>query len=378
MNRSTLLVVGGGIGGMATAIELATRGCDVDLVEADPEWKVYGAGITLTGPTYRALRALGLLDEVLAKGFGLHSNTRVCDANGRVLAELPMESIGDLPPLGGIMRSALHEILSTRTVAAGVRLRLGVTTQQWRDNGQEVQVDFTDGSSGNYAGVVISDGAFSKNRHILFPAAPEPKYTGQYCWRLVADRPPEIDRGHIYASNHIFAGLIPTSADSMYLWLLEPRTTRSRIDPERQHHSLAEAMAPFGGLLGELRDGLRDTSPINVRPLDAIFLPRPWHRGRLILIGDAAHSTTPHLASGAGIAVEDGITLATLLAEGGSVEDAYQRFTDLRFERCRDVVESSVQIGSLQQKGGSPAAIGALIGAAESRLRADIWPLRTA
>jgi 2-polyprenyl-6-methoxyphenol hydroxylase-like FAD-dependent oxidoreductase len=133
-------------------------------------------------------------------------------------------------------------------------------------------------------------------------------------------------------------------------------------------------MQPFGGLLGEVRDQLNPQSVINCRPLDSILLPRPWYQGRILLIGDAAHSTTPHLASGAGIAVEDALMLSHLLARTTTtVEQAFSQFMDRRWARCKDVVESSVEIGALQQNGASPAKYGALIGAAELRLQADIW-----
>jgi len=373
MSQRDLLIVGGGIAGMTTAISLSVRGLPVELVEIDPDWRVSGAGITLTGPTFRALATLGLLDEVLARGSAWRAYTKVCDVNGRFLGEVAEDSIDSaLPMLGGIMRPDLHEVLATRTVAAGARMRLGVTTRQWRDNGQQVDVEFSDGSHGSYAGVVLADGAFSKNRRALFPEMPEPRYTGQYCWRLVTQRPAEIARGHIYSAGRIFAGLIPTAPDSMYLWLLEPRATKSRIDPQRLHAELAEVMAPFGGILGELRNALNEHSFINVRPLEAILVPPPWHRGRVVLVGDAAHATTPHLASGAGIAIEDGIILSRLTSQGIALEQAYQQFTEARFARCRDVVESSVEIGSLQQRNGSPREVGALIAAAQSRLRADI------
>jgi 2-polyprenyl-6-methoxyphenol hydroxylase-like FAD-dependent oxidoreductase len=131
-------------------------------------------------------------------------------------------------------------------------------------------------------------------------------------------------------------------------------------------------MAPFGGLLGELRDNLTVDSPIIVRPLEAMLLPRPWYAGRTLLIGDAAHSTTPHLASGAGIAVEDALVLAETLDECGSVGDAFARFMDRRWERCRMVVETSVQIGALQQQGAPPDQVKAVIADAEMRLRAEI------
>ena len=369
-----ILVVGGGIAGMAVGILLAEQGFAVDLVELDPQWRVYGAGITITGPTYRAFAALGLLDELQENGFGARGGTRICDAGGAVLNELPTEPIGPgMPPIGGIMRPRLHELLSKRTCESGVRVRLGVTQAGWVDEGTRVRVSFTDDTEGTYFAVIVADGALSRTRQSLFPGAPGACYTGQYCWRLSAARPPEIDRGYIFMGGKVFAGLIPTSASGMYLWLLETRAEKGRVDSTELYRQLAGLMAPFGGVLAELREELHADSNIVRRPLTALLMPRPWYRGRIILIGDAAHSTTPHLASGAGIAVEDAIVLATLLAAGGVVSDAFAAFMDLRWERCRDVVETSVAVGALQQSGASPAEFGRVVGAAENRLRADIW-----
>jgi 2-polyprenyl-6-methoxyphenol hydroxylase-like FAD-dependent oxidoreductase len=374
VERLPVLVVGGGIAGMAAGISLAQRGFPVDLVEIDPEWRVYGAGITITGPTYRAFAGLGLLQQLQDAGYGAAGGTRLCTAAGDVLDDLPTQPLGpDMPPIGGIMRPQLHEILSKRTRESGVRVRLGITHEGWREEGAQVQVRFTDGSQSRYSLVIVADGASSRTRRALFPETPEPRYTGQYCWRLAASRPSEIDRAYIFLGGHVFAGLVPTSASGMYLWLLETRAERGRGDDAEQHRELARIMAPFGGVLAELREALEPKSNIICRPLSALLMPRPWYRGRIILIGDAAHPTTPHLASGAGIAVEDALVLGALLAESGDVDAAFAGFMDLRWERCRDVVETSVAIGALQQRGASAAEFGRVVGGAEQRLRADIW-----
>jgi len=380
MRRSLpILIVGGGIGGMSAAIALARNGQAVELLEADADWRVYGAGITITGATYCAFAELGLLDELKARGFGSQGGTRICDGQGRLMFEIPGAPLrSDLPPIGGIMRPVLHEMLSREVLAADVKVRLGQTVSGWAETGESVRATFSDGGADDYAAIIMADGAFSQNRSRLFADTPSPTYTGQYCWRLVADRPAEIDRAHIYSADGIFAGLVPVSDAAMYMWLLEPRAKKYRIEPGREHQTLARIMAPFGGLLGQLREGLNARSVINVRPLDALLMPRPWHSGRVILIGDAAHATTPHLASGAGIAVEDAVVLARLLGDEtrgvDGIEQAFARFMDLRWERCRDVVESSIAIGAMQQSpDASPARLGALVGAAEHRLQIDIW-----
>jgi len=89
------------------------------------------------------------------------------------------------------------------------------------------------------------------------------------------------------------------------------------------------------------------------RPLEAVLLKDPWYRGRTLLIGDAAHATTPQLASGAGLAVEDGLVVAEELGRGPTVQAAFERFMRRRYERCRMVVENSLRLGALEVEGAS-------------------------
>jgi 2-polyprenyl-6-methoxyphenol hydroxylase-like FAD-dependent oxidoreductase len=367
-----LLVCGGGIGGMSLAIRLREAGWAVDLVELDPEWRVYGAGISITAPTFRAFKTLGLLDELKTRGFCSEFDVRICAPSGETVAEVPTPAIEPgLPVQGGIMRPALHSILSSRTRARGVDVRLGVTIASLEESGERVAVTTTDGLSRSYDAVVAADGVNSRMRTLLFPGAPRPRYTGQYCWRLVAERPAAIDRCHFYVAGPITAGLMPTSARQMYMFLLQPEPAKMHLDETTQWRRLRDLMMPFSGPLGELRDGLCPDSIINCRPLEAVLLPKPWHIGRVGLLGDATHATTPHLASGAGIAVEDALLLSDYLIEETDVERALTRWENRRFERCRMVVENSVAIGQMQIGHASPDKLKSLMGKSEELLRAE-------
>jgi 2-polyprenyl-6-methoxyphenol hydroxylase-like FAD-dependent oxidoreductase len=368
-----LLIVGGGFAGMSLAIRMRASGWAVDLIEIDPNWRVYGAGISITGPTYRACRRLGIVDELIAGGYGSDGPARICAPNGHVVAEvsaLPIEP--GLPCNGGIMRPKLHDILSSRTRASGTRVRLGVTVNSFAETGDAVEVQTSDGERHGYDLVVAADGVFSKTRGQIFAAAASPRYTGQYCWRLVAQRPPQIDGVHFYMAGSVTAGLTPTSDTQMYMFLLEPEAAKVWIDEATQWQRLKELMAPFSGLLGELREGLSASSIIVCRPLEAILLPRPWHRGRVQLIGDAVHATTPHLASGAGIAIEDSLVLSEELAKTSDIPEALERFEARRWERCRLVVENSVRIGEMEQTHADPGALKRLMAESEAALRQDI------
>jgi 2-polyprenyl-6-methoxyphenol hydroxylase-like FAD-dependent oxidoreductase len=112
-------------------------------------------------------------------------------------------------------------------------------------------------------------------------------------------------------------------------------------------------LAEFGGILGRARDEIRDSKRIICRPVFSMILPPPWYRGRVVLIGDAAHTAGPQLASGASIAIEDAVVLARYLRAEPSVEGALAAFMQARYERCRMVVENSEQLGEWEKRPGS-------------------------
>jgi 2-polyprenyl-6-methoxyphenol hydroxylase-like FAD-dependent oxidoreductase len=342
----SVLVVGGGIAGMCASIELRKRGVEVDLLEADPEWRVYGAGITVSAPSLRAFQRVGVLDAILAHG-AASEGLDLFLANG-----VPLASIPGIPAAGssisaavGILRPALARILGDATRAAGARVRLGSSFPA---------TALTDGTTRDYDLVIAADGINSKIRTALFPDAPKPRYTGQVCWRAVVPRPASLQRAAMYIGRQIKAGLVPVSKDEMYLFFLEARETPEHIDAAQWPDVLRTALAEFAGPVADIRESLSPGSRIVYRPLFAVMLPQPWHRERVVLIGDAAHATTPHLASGAGLAVEDAIVLAEEIERAQSPEEALHRFTVRRYERCRMVVENSVRLGDIERGGGSP------------------------
>lgn len=344
-----VLIVGGGIAGMSQAIVLQRLGISAEIVEMDKEWRVYGAGITIVNLGTRALYKLGVMGRVLEEGY-FADPMRICTHTGQVVAELPGVRLAapDVPANGGILRPVLHKILSEATLASGAKVRLGLTVEGFQEDGDKIHATFTDGSRGTYDLVVGADGLQSKVRALTFPDAPKPSLTGQGCWRAVFKRPPEIACLYIFMSPRTKAGLVPVSQDEMYMFCLQHIPDNPRMPQERWHEILADQLTEFSGIIGELRDGLNPQSRIIYRPLEKVLVPSPWHKGRILLIGDAAHATTPHLASGAGIAIEDALVLGELLQEGMPLPALFDRFMARRFERCRMVIENSVQLGEIE------------------------------
>jgi 2-polyprenyl-6-methoxyphenol hydroxylase-like FAD-dependent oxidoreductase len=367
-----ILIVGGGIAGMAAAIRFAELGAKPEIIDLDPDWKVYGAGITITGPTLRAYKRLGLIEAIKAKG-AITNGTKVFRFDGLLLNELdepPLEE--GLPATGGIMRPDLHRLMQDKVKALNVPVRLGLTVDALDNQDSGVDVTFSDGVSGRYDLVIGADSIFSGVRRLAFPHMQEAQETGQACWRVSCARPPEFDRGEFYFGHQFPGGITACADDKVYMFLLTPHIYADRIVPDDElFAAMKENLAPFGGNAGWIRDNMKPSDWINYRPLAAVIQPRPWSNGNIVLIGDAVHPTTPHLASGAGMALESAIVLADELDAAASIAEGLAAYEERRYERCRDVVESSVAIGKLQLEGGRPDQIAGMIGSALHRLAGD-------
>lgn len=334
---------------MATAISLAERGVGVNLIDLDPEWRVYGAGITITGPTLRAYRRLGLLDPIKQAG-AITTQTRLFLFDGTHLHDLEEPVIEEgLPATGGIMRPVLHRIMQTRVRELDIPVRLGLTVTALENVDGGVDVTFSDGTTGRYDLVVGADSIFSTVRDIAFPHMGPAQPTGQGCWRISIRKPPGLHMGEFFLGHENPCGITPCSPDNVYMWMLTRHAPRETfMDEEELYTTLKGHLADFGGNAGWIRDTMTREDWINYRPLAAVLQPHSWSNGRIVLVGDAVHATTPHLASGAGMAVESGIVLAEELARTDDVLAGLAAYEERRYERCRDVVESSVGIGRLQ------------------------------
>lgn len=354
---------------MATAISLAERGVRVDLIDLDPEWRVYGAGITITGPTLRAYRCLGLLEPIKRSG-AITNKIRLFRYDGMHLHDLNEPIIEEgLPATGGIMRPILHRIMQARVQELDIAVRLGLTVTTLASDDDAVDVIFSDGTTARYGLVVGADSVFSTVRDIAFPHMGPAQLTGQGCWRISIRKPPGLTMGEFFLGHDSPCGITPCSPDNVYLWMLTRHVDRDTfMDEEELYLTLKGHLADFGGNAGWIRDNMALTDWINYRPLAAALQPQPWSNGRIVLVGDAAHATTPHLASGAGMAVESGLVLAEELAKADTVIDALAAYEDRRFDRCRDVIESSLRIGQLQLDHRSPEKHKALLEGALFRL----------
>ncbi|MFN4101063.1 MAG: FAD-dependent oxidoreductase, partial [Pararhodobacter sp.] len=318
------------------------------------EWRTYGAGISLNGATFRLFQQLGLMEaysQVGATCDGVH----VCGPQDQVFVELPTPPLMEgIPGNGGIMRPALARILSGAVRAEGVDVRLGVTfTAIDKDSGR---VAFTDGTERAYDLIVGADGFNSAVRKAHYPEAPKPQYIGQAVWRAVVPRPAELATISMWMGPKLKAGVNQVSDSESYIFLTEDKPVNERVAPETFVPALKVLLSKFPSpVLTRLAAGLDENSAINYRPLENLMLPLPWSRGRVVLIGDAVHATTPHMAAGALLGMEDGMVLAECGATQGTLDAAFAAFEQRRFERCRMVVDNSARLAEIEVTGGDQA-----------------------
>lgn len=356
-----VLVIGGGIAGLSSAIGLHGKGYDVEVVEKNAAWSVYHVGIVVQANFLRALAALGLAEKAIAAGYA-YKGVRFVDLEGNLVEELPGAPGDDgLPGNLGLTRPALHKVLQDRVNELGIPVRTGVTFTTLEDTGDAVNVAFTDGTTGTYSLVIGSDGNYSQVRKAIFPDAPAPAYTGQGVWRYNLPRPKDVDWGHIWLGKEGGkTGFIPLTPDTLYVWAVFGEPGNPFFPPETLVAEMRKRLEGYGGRMAEFRDQITDPALVVYRPLEAIILPAPWYKGRVILIGDAAHSATPHLGQGAAMAVEDAVVLVDELGKGTDLASALEGTMNRRFDRARYIGMSSIQLGKWEMEGleaGDPVGL---------------------
>jgi 2-polyprenyl-6-methoxyphenol hydroxylase-like FAD-dependent oxidoreductase len=341
-----VLVVGGGIGGLCAAIALRREGVPVDLVEIKSDWTVYGVGIIQQSNVVREMARLGVLDRYLDAAYSFE-DVGIYDLEGAPLARIPGQRLAgpQYPANVGISRLALHKVLSSTAIELGAQIRLGLSVETFEQDEEGVDVSFTDGSQGRYALMVGADGVYSKIRTLLFGDRYRPRFTGQAVWRYNFPRDPSIDHLANYMGPGGNAGLVPLSDNLMYMFSTSHEPENPWYPPEQLAELMRDRISNIGGLVGRLREQITESSQVVYKPMEVVFVDEPWFKGRVLLIGDAAHATTPHLGQGAGMAIEDALVLSMELTADGSMEQKLQRFMNRRFERCKFISEKSVLAG---------------------------------
>lgn len=352
--RRRVLIIGGGTAGNAAAVLLGRAGIPVELIEARPDWNATaGSGITVQGNALRVLRELGVWERVSAEGHAF-DDLGLASADGHVFhVQQDIRTGGDdLPATVGMQRPRLQQILIDAVRATGADVRLGVSAEAIEQEADKAYVRFSDGIERRYDLVIAADGLNSRTRALIgIQDRPEP--TGMAIWRVAAPRPASVTRTDLaYGGPCHIAGYCPTGESTIYAYLVEGCRARADLDPATYPDEMRKLAAGYGGVWQEIAASITDESKVNYTWFDRLLVEGSWHRGRVVLIGDAAHCCPPTLAQGAAMSLEDSLVLAELLAASEKWDEKlFAAYYARRFERVRAVVEASVQLGRWQLDG---------------------------
>lgn len=362
-------VVGAGAAGLGVAIFLADAGIEVEILEKTDAPSTWGSGITLQGNALRVLRQLGLWERISEHGYAFNElGLRAPDPNGTVLAIVDDALMGgeDLPATLGMNRPELASIMRERAREAGVKISYGKSVESIHDDGTRVQVHTADGDKHDYDLLIGADGIHSTVRRAL-GIETEPESTGMGIWRAFVPRPPEVVRTDLtYGGTCYIAGYCPTGEEHMYAYLVEQAQDRHDV---HDAGVMADLAANYGGPWTEIRKYLQNGAQVNYTRFTTHLVEGNWHRGRTVIIGDAAHSCPPTIAQGAAMALEDAAVLAELLINSETLDERlWEQFHDRRLERAGAVVNASAQLGQWLFDGNNDADVPGLLATLAARL----------
>ncbi len=333
LNGRRAHVVGGGIGGLTTALALARQGASVRVFEQAPEFAEVGAGIQITPNAMRALAALGLQDAVDHHSLLSDAVVPTDGMTGRPLARFDLR--GYSPRYRFIHRASLIDLLAEACREAGVALTLNTPVTVMTCEGRPVPDQPNDGSAADL--VVFADGLRSQGRAVLNGEG-DPPFTGQVAWRaLVAGHHSPEARIYMLPGRHLVSYPVTDGVTNLV-------AVQERSDWAAEGWSHADdptnLRAAFRDAGQDLRDLLGRVENVNLWGLFRHPVASHWFKGGTVLVGDAAHPTLPFLAQGANLAIEDAYVLARCCAEDG-VADGLARYQDLRRPRVSRAIEAA-------------------------------------
>ena len=364
--RKILLIVGGGIAGLAAAVALARQGVRCDVIERSDTQQ--GASLAFSGRAAMALDELGVYQEVHDTGtaFGPDSTAAsIRNAAGELVSPGPQRPTWPGAKDGvAVYRPVFVDVMAEAAEKLGVRISKGLTVEHIDNGDDRVTATLSNGETRDYDLLVAADGIGSRTRTNLFPDAPKPEFSGQLSIRWMAPGP-KIEPEGWYMSPVGRLGFYYLPQGYVYV----PAVINM---PEWRWLSDEEVRAQFQRLLDsftapaivELRSRLTPDAQLIGRPFEWLLLPDPWFQGRCLVIGDAAHATTAHMGMGGGMAVEDAAVLGQCVANAATLPEALEMFMKRRFERVKTVVDTSVKLSKLEQAKAPPSENRALLTAA--------------
>lgn len=351
-----IVVIGGGIGGLCTALMLQKNGFRTELYESASSIKAIGAGLGVGSNALHALYQAGVGKQLEEKGNRLDS-MMFLNQSGKILNQMDLTRLADEFKLSSytIHRADLHNILFQSIKPETIHLKKKCV--DFKQDGEKVIVAFEDGTKVQADIVIAADGIHSMFRTRLVMNS-QARYAGYICWRgVVSSVVPQI---HSHTAYELWGregrfGIVPLKGNRIYWFACVNTESRNSVYQSFGINDVANTFLQFPKHVKKLIELTREEDLLQHDMLDIKPLKK-FTFGRVVLLGDAAHATTPNMGQGAGQAMEDAIVLTRSLKKAQSIEEAFRQYERERVTRTAKIITMSRQIGAAAQF-GNPVAI---------------------
>lgn len=343
-----IAIIGGGIGGLTTALALKQKGQEVTIYESAPEIKPVGAGIIMANNAMQVFDKLGVRKNIESAGC-IISNVKLTDSQLNTITAADLTKFESKYKVHnvGIHRADLQNILADEIGFQNIQLSKRLLKIE---QGNDVKLSFDDNTCVTVDVVIGADGIKSTVRNQLFGAGTL-RDTKQKCWRGVSEFDWTSKYNHeafeVWGKGKRF-GFVKISEKKVYWYAVA-------------NEKMTNNNSNIGNLFNDFHPDIMKI--ISETPKDKIIFSdikdlapiNQWHKGKVCLIGDAAHATTPNMGQGACQAVEDAYVLGKLFGQGKSVEEVFTQYEKLRMKKANFVVNTSWKIGKVAHYQNSAA-----------------------
>ena len=343
------IISGGGIAGLTTAIALQKEGYHVKVFERVKELKEVGAGLGLGANAWKGLAYLGITEELEMK-CNIIENTKFLDQKGHIISNMGMDGLNEKY---GVASFTVHRADLLNILFSNLQLdtvEFGKRVVDYEQDEGKVTVYLDDGNVIKGDALIAADGIHSSVRKKCLPDV-EPRYSGYTCWRAVVKVPNENfvpkEFTETWGSKGRF-GIVPLKDNQIYWFACVNAPYQSKTMSIFTTNDLHRLFQDYHSLIPELIQRTKDeeliwNDIIDLNPIDRYAF------GKILLIGDAAHATTPNMGQGAGQAIEDAIILSKVLKNKRNHEEAFVDFEKLRIPKIKKIVNMSWRLGKIAQ-----------------------------
>ena len=344
-----VLIVGAGIAGLSAAIQLEKAGYEVEIAEQTKRWENAGAGIVLWPNALKVMDVCGIREDVQSRGNILHE-LNVVDTKGKLINGFDFRDNSEMEKLYSIAiaRAELHSALVGGLKKS--KILMDTSVKQITDKNEKVEARLTNDEVREYDFIIGADGIHSKVRELIFGET-KLRYANHAGWRFITERADNSNTAYEVWGNGKRFGIVPIKNGKYYCFSTINTGSNNQKYKNISVSDYRNLNSEFGWKTKEILDSLTDEVKLIYDDLFD-FKIKSWHKGNVVLIGDAAHAVTPNLGSGAAMAMEDSVCLTEALCRNSSAQSAFEEYYKKRYKRIGFIREASFWFGERGQVKG--------------------------